>query len=440
MLIPIGCVNESYFYINLMTIFERRIDTNQAIELSSNAAVDRRIMVFSPWCYGHHPTYLRHLISYWCQQQLPGTLAFVVSEQFLQEHADVVALSKKCDDRQSIQFVTIASSEQAELEAATSGWQRAFNQYKLIDKYASLLKATQGLIIYFDSCQLPLVLGLKLPCRYSGIYYRPTFHYSLFGGSIPTWRERLQHLREQIFLWRLLHHPQFKTLFCLDPLAIKPIARLGNGDRVTHLPDPIELSAADELSVAKLRSNLGIEPHRRIFLSFGRLSEGRKGIPQLVEAVALLSPDLQQQICLLFVGEPNREQLAAWLNPLRQLATVQIVDVYGYVPEADVNAYFQLADVVLAPYQRHVGMSGILLQAAAASKPVLSSDYGLMGELIQQYGLGLAVDSTIPTEIATGLTRLLVESSANLGDRVKMKEFAVANSPERFASIIFQNL
>lgn len=423
-----------------MTIFEQKLDTNKAIESSSKAEIDRHLMVFSPWCYGHHPTYLRHLISYWCQQQLSGTIDIVVSEQFLQEHADVVALTKKCGGRQSIQFVTIATSEQADLEASTSGWKRAFKQYQLIGKYSRLLQATQGLIIYFDSCQLPIVLGLQLPCACSGIYYRPTFHYRLFDDSIPTWRERFQHLREQIFLWRLLHHPQFKTLFCLDPLAIEPIARLGDRDRVMHLPDPIELSDADEFSIAQLRTNLGIEPHRRIFLSFGRLSEGRKGISQLVEAVALLSPDLQQQMCLLCVGEPNREQLETWLTPIRQLATVQIVDRYGYIPEADVKAYFQLADVVLAPYQRHVGMSGILLQAAAANKPVLSSDYGLMGELIRQYGLGLAVDSTIPTEIATGLTRLLVESPDNSVDRVKMREFATANSAERFASIVFQNL
>ncbi|PAX54868.1 glycosyl transferase family 1 [Brunnivagina elsteri CCALA 953] len=395
-------------------------------------------MLFSPWCYGHHPTYLRHLISYWCQWQLPGTLNIVVSGQFLEEHTDVVELQKKYDDRQSIKFVAITPQEQADLENATSGWGRAFEQYKLISKYASLLKATQGLIIYFDSCQLPLVLGLKLPCPFSGIYYRPTFHYRLFVDSIPTWRERVQHLREQIFLWRLLHHPQFKTLFCLDPLAIEAIARLGNRDQVMHLPDPVKLEDSGENSPENLRVNLGIEPNRQIFLSFGRLSEGRKGVPQLVEAISLLSPDIQQNLCLLFVGEPNSKQLEAWLTPIRQLDSLKIVTRYGYVPESEVNSYFQLADVVLAPYQRHVGMSGILLQAAAANKPVLSSDYGLMGEMIRRYRLGLAVDSTLPSEIAKGLTRFLLEAPDNLCDRTKMKGFAEQNSAERFARIIFK--
>ena len=400
---------------------------------------ERRLMIFSPWCYGHHPTYLRHLISFWCQSQLPGTLNIVVSGQFLQEHADVVALKEKCD-RQSVRFVAMTPQEQADLEAATSGWRRAFEQYKLISKYASLLRATQSLIIYFDSCQLPLVFGLKLPCPFSGIYYRPTFHYNLFNDSTPTWRERIQHLRERIFLWRLLHHPQFKTLFCLDPLAVEPIARLGDRAQTIHLPDPIKLEESCEFPPEKLRANLGIAPNRQIFLSFGRLSEGRKGIPQLVEAVSRLSPDLQQKLCLLFVGEPDPKQLETWLIPIRQLDSLQIVTRYGYVPESEVHSYFQLADVVLAPYQRHVGMSGILLQAAVANKPVLSSDYGLMGEMVRRYGLGLTVDSTVPSEIAKGLTCFLLEAPDNLCDRSQMKRLVQQHSLEQFAKTILENI
>jgi glycosyltransferase involved in cell wall biosynthesis len=99
-----------------------------------------------------------------------------------------------------------------------------------------------------------------------------------------------------------------------------------------------------------------------------------------------------------------------------------------------------MADVILAPYQRHVGMSGILLLAAAAQKPVLSSNYGLMGEIVRRYELGLTVDSTEPKEIAKGLTRFLVEDSDKLCDRAKMKSFAEQNSAEEFARVIFEHL
>jgi glycosyltransferase involved in cell wall biosynthesis len=94
----------------------------------------------------------------------------------------------------------------------------------------------------------------------------------------------------------------------------------------------------------------------------------------------------------------------------------------------------------LAPYQRHVGMSGILLLAAAAGKPVLSSDYGLMGELVRRYGLGITVDSTVPSEIAKGLMRCLTEPATVLVDLDRMESFAEQHSAERYAKTIFEQL
>jgi glycosyltransferase involved in cell wall biosynthesis len=185
---------------------------------------------------------------------------------------------------------------------------------------------------------------------------------------------------------------------------------------------------------------LGIEANRQIFLLFGALN-GRKGIYQLLEAIQLLPTSLCQKLCLLLVGESSiTSQLKIQIDAVCQVRPVQIIGRYEFIPEQDVQVYFQLADVILAPYQRHVGMSGILLLAAAAQKPVLSSDYGLMGEMVRRYSLGLTVDSTNPSAIAKGLTQLLLEPPSSACDRDKMKSFAQQNSAERFARIIFEQL
>jgi glycosyltransferase involved in cell wall biosynthesis len=94
---------------------------------------------------------------------------------------------------------------------------------------------------------------------------------------------------------------------------------------------------------------------------------------------------------------------------------------------------------VLALYQRHVGMSGILVLAAAAQKPVLSSDYGLLGELTHHWRLGITADSTNPVDISKGLTQLLEEDLKKLGDITSMKVFAEQNSAENYAQVIFQH-
>jgi glycosyltransferase involved in cell wall biosynthesis len=401
-----------------------------------------RLMLFSPWCYGHFPSYLRHLIEYQrseYQRSLPNTLIIVVSPEFLQVHDEVVALVRE-GNHPNVQFVAMTAQEQASLESKTSGVGRAFAQHQLITEYARQMQATQVLIMYFDSCQLPLVLGRKLPCSFSGIYFRPTFHYKQIVTDQFTWKEQLQGMRERLFISRLIKHPQLKTLFCLDPFAVDAMNRL-YPRKVVYLPDPVEQGDRSSLNLQDWRTRLGIGADRKIFLSFGRLADERKGIAQLMEAVSLLSPELCQQLCLLFVGEPDPagiERMETWFAPVRQSLPVQIVTQYGYVPESEVAAYFYLSDAVLAPYQKHVGMSGILLQAAVAQKPVLSSNYGLMGAMVNRHCLGLAVDAAVPQAIALGLTQLLKEGS-EVGDRLKMQSFADENSAKQFASVIFQH-
>ena len=104
-------------------------------------------------------------------------------------------------------------------------------------------------------------------------------------------------------------------------------------------------------------------------------------------------------------------------------------------------AYFQIADVVLAPYQRHVGMSGILLLAAAANKPVLCSNYGLMGEMVRRYHLGLTVDSSQPQEIAKGLIKFLeISNPLELCDPLPMQNWVKQNSASEFSRIIFEQV
>lgn len=180
----------------------------------------------------------------------------------------------------------------------------------------------------------------------------------------------------------------------------------------------------------------------RYFSFFGALCE-RKGIYQLLEAISLLPPALLSKLCLLFVGplqEEDRVQIQPKIDRLTQTSLIQILICARFVPDREIQPYFEMSDVILAPYQRHVGMSAILVRAAAAQKPVLGSNYGLMGEMTCRYELGLTVESTASEEIAKGISRFLVESPHNIGNQMKMKYFALQNTAEQYASIIFQHL
>ena len=154
----------------------------------------------------------------------------------------------------------------------------------------------------------------------------------------------------------------------------------------------------------------------------------------------MLSVEQCQQLCFLLVGRCElaiQRRFQSKIAQVCQIRPAQIVEQYGFVSQQAVQDYFRLSDVVLAPYQKHVGMSGILLQAAAAQKPVLSSNYGLMGEMVRRYQLGLAVDTTQPTEIAAAITLLLKEPASNFYSVEKTRQLVEQNTIEKFAAAIF---
>ena len=208
------------------------------------------------------------------------------------------------------------------------------------------------------------------------------------------------------------------------------------------MPDPVQIYDRAEPQLEELRQSLGIDAGRQVFLLFGELT-ARKGIYEILDAVEMLPPDLSQKLCLLLIGPLGREEkelVQARIVEITKSRPIQIIGRHEFVTDRDVQPYFQIADVILAPYQRHIGMSAILVRAAAAQKPVLSSDFGLMGEVTRRYGLGLAVDSTAPDEIAKGFSRFLLESPQSLCDRVQMKQFAERNNAEQYTKTIFHHL
>lgn len=415
---------------------------NRKVPLSKQIE-PKRLLIFELSCGGHYPEYIAHLIDYWRREEADLQLDILVSPQFIQQHDDVVELVERCNSKR-ITITAISETEYTALKPFNSALNRnirAWQEFKLIRKYALKLNSDRIFLPYFDNRQLPIVWGQRLPCSYSGIYFRPSFHYGSLGNYRLSWRDKLQHWREKTTLSIVLKDSKLKTLYCLDPFAIEQIDRLTKQAKAVYLPDPVKTPQTPS-NIERLVSELGVEQSRQIHLLFGGIGK-RKGLDKLLESITLLPKQLCQKLCLLVVGQMADNYYRDTLDTVKQITNalpVQIVIKNQRVPQVEVQQYFDLADVILAPYQRHVGMSGILVRAAVATKPALSSDYGLMGEVTRRYRLGLAVDSTKAEELAAGLTEFLNETPAVWGDRQKMQLFARQNDPNQFAKTVFQHL
>jgi glycosyltransferase involved in cell wall biosynthesis len=216
---------------------------------------------------------------------------------------------------------------------------------------------------------------------------------------------------------------------------------------VAYLPDPVRIMACSPERTQILRTELRIGPERKVLLLFGdfrgRESLERKGVAQTLAAVRALPEDTARQCCLLFAGQMS-EETTAWVE--REFAMIQRTQpvecrlINRYIAEEEVQAIFHLADLVMIPYQRHVGMSGVLVRAAAAEVPVLASDYGLVGALVPQHRLGWVIDGGRSSAFAEMLTAFFRQGLPPTFDIASAQHFAESHSGDKFSSVLLEGI
>ena len=98
-----------------------------------------KLLLFDLSIRGHHPAYIRHLITYRREHQLACHLDIVVSSRFPSEHPDVMAEARHHSSPVHHHFIPIAPEEEATLHARTSRrqrMQRHFQEWRLFQTYA----------------------------------------------------------------------------------------------------------------------------------------------------------------------------------------------------------------------------------------------------------------------------------------------------------------
>ena len=153
---------------------------------------------------------------------------------------------------------------------------------------------------------------------------------------------------------------------------------------------------------------------QRTVLTWGLLSEGKGiewallGLAQLRQRMPL--PDYRvvgqtHPRVLEHEGEAYRNRLVALTHSLRLTPNVRFDSRYLAGP--DLREVVRRADVVLLPYDsREQVTSGVLTEAVAAGKPVISTRFPHAVELLSS-GAGLLVPQRDPIAIADALERVL---------------------------------
>lgn len=159
-----------------------------------------------------------------------------------------------------------------------------------------------------------------------------------------------------------------------------------------------------------------LDPSRPTILTWGLLGPG-KGIEWAIDALSLLRHlDPAPRYLVLgkthpkvldHQGEAYREELKARAADRGVAHLVEFDAAYRSV--ADLEAVVRDADVILLPYDSPDQVtSGVLIEAVAAGKPVISSRFPHAVELLSD-GVGLLVPHRNPEAIAEALEQVLTD-------------------------------
>ena len=179
-----------------------------------------------------------------------------------------------------------------------------------------------------------------------------------------------------------------RKIFFLDPDGPKKLTRVNPNIIGRTLPDPGESNPTMDQSTARQYFKLpGKE--KIIFLHVGT-SEKRKGLSDTIEAFhrGLSNRKFRERAFLLRVGMNDRLSAQDRTRLLELVNSGNASLVEGYVPEDDFIEYFSAADVILIPYRKFRFSSGILVNAINVGRPILASNYGMIGEAVMKMDSG----------------------------------------------------
>lgn len=354
----------------------------------------KHILFFEPRIEGHHLMWLRVLCDSFLKAGYKLTIAIDgrndIAKKRIQANGEASLANYK--------FISVYDSK---------GNLRGGSKIKAL---AACLKESQAdeafcnsLDEFASNISRKAFFGLKPPKilkgKISGIYYRPR-------QLDKNQRNFCNYIKRSGFK-NLIKKGWFKNIYFLDEFLAKELNQKSSYHYLT-LPDFWHGTYTHSKHDA--RSKLNMPSDKRVFLFYGTDSK-RKGLHLLLEAIENIT-DLSN-FFLLIAGEAGmNSMLTERLKTLEAKGHAKLLNYY--ISEEEEKLCFSAADFIVMPYINHYGSSGILAQASAAKRPVIASDYHLLGSRTQRYQLGLTFTNNELESLKKTLLQALSLNDCNL--------------------------
>jgi glycosyltransferase involved in cell wall biosynthesis/SAM-dependent methyltransferase len=202
-----------------------------------------------------------------------------------------------------------------------------------------------------------------------------------------------------------------------------------SSDRIVKIPGGADVDRFRPAARASVRKALGLPLHSPVLLTVRNL-EARMGLDVLIRAVARVRsrvPDV-----LLLVGGSGSlrgelESLAASLD------LADHVRFLGFVPEAELPLYYQVADAFVLPTRELEGFGLVTVEALACGTPVLGTPVGATPEILRPLDPALLFRDQTAEGMADGILRFLALDQRDPAATDRLRQACRDHATARYA-------
>ncbi len=152
-----------------------------------------------------------------------------------------------------------------------------------------------------------------------------------------------------------------------------------------------------------IRRSLGLPEQRRILFSVRRLAP-RMGLDNLIRAMATVAPRHPEALLIVGGKGPERERLEHLVDELGLSESVRLA---GFIPDGDLAAYYQAADLFVLPTLALEGFGLVTMEALASGVPVIGTPVGATPEILSALEPRLVASGASPEALAERISSFL---------------------------------
>ena len=177
-----------------------------------------------------------------------------------------------------------------------------------------------------------------------------------------------------------------------------------SSSKVSVIPGGVDLERfKPPTDKARIRARLDL-PEDKFILFTVRNLVPRMGLENLISAFEIVQNG-RRDLLLIIGGEGPLEPRLK--EQVRRCGVEEFVRFAGYIPDQDLPAYYQMADLFILPTTELEGFGLVTVEALASGLPVLGTPVGGTREILTKLGADYLFDDSTPESMATGILKAL---------------------------------